>query len=113
MATREVLISIVVSAVVSATVSLALSQKGISREAVDVPPLTGLRADQARALLEARGLLLALAEERDDLRFAPGQICDQKPLEGSRLGRGDAVTAWVARAPTTLKVPSVVGLALE
>src|SRR6185312_12995317 len=52
--------------------------------AVDVPSLAGLTPDQARGLLEPRGLLLILDEERPDERAAPGTLIDQRPLAGSR-----------------------------
>ena len=78
--------------------------------AVDVPSLSGLTPDQARGLLEPRGLLLILDEERPDERAAPGTLIDQRPLAGSRLRRGEDVHAAVAKA---VRMPKVVGLTVD
>src|SRR5689334_17879220 len=78
--------------------------------AVDVPSLTGLTPDQARGLLEPRGLLLILDEERPDEKAAPGTLIEQRPLAGSRLRRGEDVHAAVAKA---VRVPKVVGLSVD
>ena len=74
--------------------------------AVDVPSLGGLTPDQARGLLEPRGLLLILDEERPDERAAPGTLIEQRPLAGSRMRRGEDVHASVAKA---VRMPKLVG----
>jgi serine/threonine-protein kinase len=81
--------------------------------AVDVPSLTGLTAEQARGLLEPRGLLLILDEERQDATAPPGTLMDQRPLAGSRLRRGEDVHAVVARAMALVKVPKLAGLTVD
>jgi eukaryotic-like serine/threonine-protein kinase len=78
--------------------------------AVDVPSLSGLSPDQARGLLEPRGLLLILDEERPDERAAPGTLVDQRPLAGSRLRRGEDVHAAVAKA---VRMPKLVGMTVD
>lgn len=78
--------------------------------AVDVPSLSGLTPDQARGLLEPRGLLLILDEERPDERAAPGTLIDQRPLAGSRLRRGEDVHAAVAKA---VRMPKLVGMTVD
>ena len=78
--------------------------------AVDVPSLSGLTPDQARGLLEPRGLLLILDEERPDERAAPGTLIDQRPLAGSRLRRGEDVHAAVAKA---VRMPKLTGLTVD
>lgn len=78
--------------------------------AVDVPSLSGLTPDQARGLLEPRGLLLILDEERPDERASPGTLVDQRPLAGSRLRRGEDVHAAVAKA---VRMPKLVGLTVD
>jgi serine/threonine-protein kinase len=80
---------------------------------VDVPQLDGLTPEQGRGLLEPRGLLLILDEERPDEKAAPGTLVDQRPLPGSRLRRGEDVHAAVARATGMVKVPKLVGLPLD
>jgi serine/threonine-protein kinase len=78
--------------------------------AVDVPSLSGLTPEQARGILEPRGLLLILDEERPDERASPGTLVDQRPLAGSRLRKGEDVHAAVAKA---VRVPKVVGLTVD
>jgi serine/threonine-protein kinase len=81
--------------------------------AVEVPPLNGLSPEQARGLLEPRGLLLVLDSERPDDRVPPGTVAEQSPLGGSRLRRGDLVHATIARAGAPPTVPKVVGLGVD
>lgn len=79
---------------------------------VEVPPLAGLSAEQARGLLEPRGLLLILDGEKADEVVAAGTLTAQQPLGGSRLPRGGMVHASVATQPPTPHVPRVAGLTL-
>jgi serine/threonine-protein kinase len=81
--------------------------------AVEMPPIVGLSPEQARGLLEPRGLLLVLDAEKVDERVPPGSLCEQSPLGGSRLRRGDLVHAWLARAGGPHLVPKVVGLTAD
>jgi serine/threonine-protein kinase len=81
--------------------------------AVDVPPLAGLSPEQARAILEPRGLLLVLDSERPDARVAPGTLSEQRPLGGSRVRRGDEIHATIARAHPPAHVPNLVGMTAE
>jgi serine/threonine-protein kinase len=117
----NLMLSLLLSALVAAGVTYGMNRYGITfgfataakgseaAAAVDAPSLIGLRPDQARALLEARGLLLLIDQEQPDPRVEPGKICRQEPLEGSRLRRGDSVRADVSRAPDAGAVPTVVG----
>src|SRR4051794_39365475 len=81
--------------------------------AVEVPPIFGLSPEQARGLLEPRGLLLVLDAEKVDDRVAPGSVCEQSPLGGSRLRRGDLVHAFLAHAGGPHLVPKIIGLQLD
>src|SRR5260370_38190155 len=76
---------------------------------VEVPSVIGLRPDQARGLLESRGLLLLLDQEREDARVEPGKICQQTPLEGSRTQPGEAVDPSIVRAVETVAGAPLVG----
>jgi len=108
--------TVVLSIVVTAATYLAMHFIVAPRlpvAGVDVPQLDGLTAEQARGLLEARGLLLILDEERPEERAAPGTLIDQHPLPGSRLRRGEDVHAAVARSTGMVKVPKLVGLTLD
>ena len=55
---------------------------------------------------------MVVAEDRDDTAAPPGQVLFQRPLPGSKLRSGESVSVVVARAPTVVKVPGVVGLLL-
>src|SRR4051812_26865158 len=79
----------------------------------DVPNVVGLAAGQARELLKGRGLLLSIAEERDDAAHAAGVIIAQNPMAGSQAAASGAVAVVVARPPSTVLVPPLAGLTAE
>jgi eukaryotic-like serine/threonine-protein kinase len=79
----------------------------------EVPPIGGLSAEQARGLLEPRGLLLILDGEKVDERVPAGTLTAQQPLGGSRLRRGGEVHAFVATVPSSPTVPRLAGLAID
>jgi eukaryotic-like serine/threonine-protein kinase len=82
-------------------------------DAVEVPPIAGLTPEQARGLLEPRGLLLVLDAEKLDDKVPPGSLCDQFPLGGSRLHRGDLVHSSVSKAGGPHLVPKLAGLTVD
>jgi serine/threonine-protein kinase len=112
---RVVLVSTLVSALVSVAVFFLLHTFVASRMSVpvEVPPLHGLSPDQARALLEPRGLLLVLDGEQADEKVAPGTVCDQRPLGGSRLPRNAEVHATLAKPFAAVTVPPGIGLTVD
>ena len=78
----------------------------------EVPALSGLSPEQARAILAPRGLLLSIDGEREDDHLAAGSLTEEKPLPGSRLRRGAEVHALVVIVPPPPTVPTVAGLPL-
>jgi len=106
-ASRDLLLSALIAAGVAAGVTYLLMRGSPNVETVDVPPLVGLRPEQARTLAESRGLLLVLNEEKEDPRVQPGQIAEQRPLEGSRIHKGESITAALAKAPAAVRVPDL------
>ncbi len=112
MAMRDTLVSAVVAAAVAAGTSFALNRTGFGREAVEVPSVLGLPTQAARSLIENRGLMFVVGEEREDLKVPPGNVVAQKPLEGSRIERGQAVDVIVAKVPGLIKIPTLSGLPL-
>jgi serine/threonine-protein kinase len=104
------LISVIVSGGMYLTMREVIPPKPMAAvaEAVDVPSLTGVDVNQARGLLDPKGLLLTLDGDRDDAAPA-GQIVVQIPLAGSRVPRGAAVHATVSRGQTKVRVPDVAG----
>jgi len=113
-----VLISIFTSALTSAAVFFALRHyfpagADPSAAMVDVPPLVGLRVEQARELLDGKGLILTLEGEKDDADVPAGAIVSQAPLAGSRARGGGEVRAVVSRGLSKVTVPDVGGLSLD
>jgi beta-lactam-binding protein with PASTA domain len=82
-------------------------------EVTEVPSLLGIRPEQARELLKGRDLLLTLASEHEDSKFAAGAIASQTPLPGSQAPRGSSVQAVVSRGMGQVQVPNLVGLRTE
>jgi len=109
---RQTMVSAVVAALVALGVSYASIRGDFLRHSVDVPQMVGSTVDTARAALDQAGLLLVVAEDRDDTAAPPGQVLSQRPLPGSKLRSGESVNVVIARAPTVVKVPGVVGLPL-
>jgi len=110
---RQALLTVILSVAITTATYLGMHFLVMPRlpvHAVDVPSLSGLTPEQARGLLEPRGLLLILDEERPDERAPAGTLVEQRPLAGSRLRRGEDVHAAVAKA---VKVPKLMGLALD
>jgi eukaryotic-like serine/threonine-protein kinase len=113
MAAREIIISAVVAAAVSVATTYAVNRADILRPAVEVPTIAGFALETAQALIEARGLQIAVAEQRIDPRTAPGRVIPQSPFAGSKLNYGAMVQVVVAKAPTTVKTPALIGQPLS
>jgi len=112
MSSRDLAVSVVVAAVVAAGTTLVLNRTVLQRDAIEVPSVLGLPTQSARALIESRGLMFVVGEEREDMKAPAGNIVAQRPLEGSRIERGQSVDVVVAKAPTAVKTPALVGLAM-
>jgi beta-lactam-binding protein with PASTA domain len=112
MAFRDVAVSAVVAAVVSAGTTYALNRGILQKEAIEVPSVIGLPVQSARALIEGKGLMFVVGEEREDAKAPPGSIVAQKPLQGSRIESGQSVDVVVAKVPAPVKAPNLVGATL-
>lgn len=104
--------SAVVSAVVAAGTTFTIQHLASQKEAIEVPSVLGLPVQSARALVENRGLMFVVSEEREDARTPAGNIVAQRPMEGSRIERGHTLDVVVAKAPAPIKMPALVGLPL-
>src|SRR3954470_21947847 len=69
---------------------------GAGPREVEVPSVTGVSVEQARDLLQARGLMLTLQAERPDSNVPAGKIAAQIPLAGSRAATGTSIQAFVS-----------------
>jgi len=104
------LLSIVVSATTVVVMHLYVTPK-LPVVTVEVPQVSGLTTDQARAITEPLGLLLVLDGEKipDGDKVQTGSLFEQKPLKGSRLTHGGEVHAFIAILPQLSTVPALVG----
>lgn len=109
MASKDLVVSALVAAAVAAGTTYAMGRFSLLRPTEDVPHLVGLKVDEARAALEPYGLLLTASQQREDATLQPGQILEQRPLEGSRIYRGESVIVVVAKAPERIEVPALAG----
>jgi beta-lactam-binding protein with PASTA domain len=112
MAMRDLIGAAVVSAVVSAGTTFALQRTMLQKEAAEVPSVLGLPGQSARSLIESRGFMFVVAEEREDAKTAAGSVVTQRPLEGSRIERGQTVEVVLAKAPLPVKAPALAGMAV-
>jgi beta-lactam-binding protein with PASTA domain len=74
-----------------------------------VPDVVGLSTEAAIAKLGERGYP-AIVQGRVSPGANPGTVVSQSPEPGTRLDRSRQVTIFVARAPSQVDVPNVVGL---
>jgi serine/threonine-protein kinase len=79
-------------------------------QALEAPSLGGMTVQQARTAMDARGLRLILDEERPKDGATPGTICEQRPLSGSMVRRGDEIHVVVARSGDAARVPRTAGM---
>jgi eukaryotic-like serine/threonine-protein kinase len=113
-----VLVSILTSAITSAGVFYGLrayeARGGPSvEETVEVPSVAGMTIEQARGLLDSKGLILTLEAERDDATVPAGAIISQAPLAGSRARASGEVRATVSRGLSEVEVPDVANLTVD
>jgi eukaryotic-like serine/threonine-protein kinase len=84
-----------------------------SGSAVPVPNLVGMKLEQGREVLKARGLLLSIAEERDDPKGPPGTIVAQNPLASSETPPGTTVQLVISRAVASVILAPLAGQKVE
>ncbi|MFJ8857327.1 Stk1 family PASTA domain-containing Ser/Thr kinase [Streptomyces sp. NPDC102451] len=76
---------------------------------VDVPDVTGLSVEDARAALDEAGLKTKVLTDRVNSREAEGDIARQTPGSGAEAAEGDTVELTVSKGPRMLPVPDVTG----
>jgi beta-lactam-binding protein with PASTA domain len=107
---KVILITAITSIIVSTGTFFTLRALVVNEEGVVVPPLTGLRTVQARKLLEAKGLMLMVTEQREDPKVAEGLIASQVPMEGSKVKPGAEVRVVVSKGSSQVPVPPLANL---
>ena len=82
---------------------------GESSKAV-VPSLRGMAPDQARALLEARGLLFVAEDQINHPTVTAGTVAAQMPLAQSHASKGSQVKVSLSKGPAVTPIPDLAGL---
>src|ERR1043166_8122920 len=95
-----------VAGIVSALTAMRFAIRG--RE-VEVPPLAGKTADEAKEILSHRGLLLKVSTSRFSSKVPEGYILDQIPPSGSRLKIYRTVKVLLSLGERRFPVPNLVG----
>lgn len=78
-----------------------------------IPDLLGSSPEQARAIVEARGLLLVVGGEEENNKYAANLICRQTPLPGSIVNNKSSVTVFLSKGSQYVVVPDLSGLGLS
>lgn len=84
------------------------SNRGETVDAHEVPNVVGLQRDDAERRIEAREFEVEVKQV--DSRRTAGQVLAQRPSSGTTYGEGGIVVISVARSPSVVEVPDVVGL---
>lgn len=78
-----------------------------------VPDLLGSSPEQARAIVEARGLLLIVGGEEKSDQYAANLICRQAPLPGSIVSNKSSVTVFISQGSQYIVMPDLSGIGLS
>ncbi|MBT2413832.1 Stk1 family PASTA domain-containing Ser/Thr kinase [Streptomyces sp. ISL-12] len=80
---------------------------------VTVPDITGKTPDEAKSVLEAKGLVLGSQTTEESSAQEEGKIFEQSLAPGTDVDRGSTVTVKIAKAPaeeTSFAMPKVTGM---
>jgi beta-lactam-binding protein with PASTA domain len=78
-----------------------------------IPDLTGMSLDEAKGVLENKGLGLEVTSEVYDLSKTPGTILSQIPGPNSRVREGRSVKVIVSKGGRTVLVPKLQGVSMR
>lgn len=84
------------------------ANRGETVDAEEVPNVVGLQRPEAERELDERELETEVKPV--DSRRPPGMVIAQRPSPGTTYGEGGIVVISVARSPSEVEVPDVVGL---
>jgi beta-lactam-binding protein with PASTA domain len=90
---------------------LAVLSKGPERYAV--PRLAGLDREEAQTRLRAAHLTVGEVREEFDGAVARGRVIRSEPERGQRVKRDTAVSLVISRGPEPVRLPDVVGKAID
>jgi eukaryotic-like serine/threonine-protein kinase len=77
-----------------------------------VPRVTGRTQEEATALLQGEGFVVAVEEEFSD-DVPRGRVISQQPEKGTELQPGNTVTIVVSKGPPQFPMPDVVGMSKD
>jgi len=81
---------------------------------VVAPSLAGLQVEQARKVLEPRGLTVVVTKERQgEQGEKKGVILSQMPPEGVKVKKGSSVSVVVSTGPARVAVPTLARMTIE
>ena len=75
---------------------------------VAVPSVVGATEDSARSTLTGAGFTVTVTQQ-EDAKATPGTVLSQSPGAGTQADKGSSVTIVIAKQPTEVSVPNVVG----
>src|SRR5579871_1375874 len=79
-----------------------------SNKPVAVPDVLLLQQDLARLKIQQAGLSVTVVQGTSDT-VAPGQVAQEDPPSGTKIGKGSTVTLTVSTGKPKVQVPNVVG----
>lgn len=78
-----------------------------------VPDMIGSTTEQARAITEARNLLLMVGGEEENDKYSPNVICRQVPLAGSVVREKSTITVFISKGSDQIIMPDFKGQGLS
>jgi len=80
----------------------------ISRTGSDivVPDLLGSTVEQARVIVESRGLLVIIGGEEENEKFSANIICRQAPFPGSIVRNKSSITVFISKGSSQIVLPN-------
>jgi len=87
---------------------LAMKMEMRSTQAV-VPDVSGMTRDEAEQAAAPHGLVVEIADQRNDPRVPSGRIIAQEPLAGFEVRRGRRLKVVLSLGGKVLEVPDLVG----
>jgi len=105
---KKTLLVVIGAVVIAAVAGLGL-RLFIGAGSVQVPELAQLQLEHAQQVVTDAGLKWRILEE-ESTEFAPGSIMRQAPAAGAVVSKGTEMLLTVARAPSVVRVPDLVGV---
>jgi serine/threonine-protein kinase len=94
-------------------VAMGASTGAPAGDAMRVPDVVGMTAENADELLSARKLRFVVKGRQTHPTAAAGSVIEQAPFAQSRVQAGAEVAVVLSTGPDRLKVPDVIGQSLE